>query len=155
MLRTLILVVVALLLCASAAAGTDPFFGKWKLDVHRSKYPDGKCPKSMVIEMRPEEHGVWYHSDTVYKNGTEAHAQYAAGYDGKETVVMSTRGLMLPVSLKRINSHVVLASYLRGMQVMATSRRVISKDDKSMTITTTSLDSSGKRVITVGIYTRE
>jgi hypothetical protein len=155
MVKTFSLVVVFLLLCASAAAETDPFLGKWKLDVRHSKYPAGNCPKSMVIEMQPAEQGVWYHSDTVYINGTEAHAQYTAEYDGKEVIVMSARGLMLPVSLKRIDARVVLASYARGMQVVATSKRIVSRDGKLMTITTVSNDSSGKPVTTVGVYTRE
>ncbi len=134
---------------------TDPFLGKWKLDLRRSKYPANTCPKSMVIEMRSADQGVWYHSDATYKNGGEIHAQYTAGYDGKQVIVMGDRGLLLPVSLKRFDSHIVVASYSRGLQVVATSRRVVSRDGRLMTITTASIDASGKREITVGVYTRE
>jgi hypothetical protein len=156
MFRRMSLVTLVLLLLPSVvAAATDPFAGKWKLDVGRSKYPAGTCPMSMVIEMRPAEQGVWYHSDATYKNGREIHAQYTAGYDGKQVIVMGGRGLLLPVSLKRLNSHTVVASYSRGLSVVATSRRVVSTDGRFMTITTASIDASGKKEITLGVYQRQ
>ncbi|HEY1984604.1 MAG TPA: hypothetical protein VGG85_04300 [Terracidiphilus sp.] len=155
MVRTFSLVAMVLMFCAGALADTDPFIGKWKLDMRRSKYPAGSCPKTMVIVMEAAEQGVWYHSDAVYNNGGEIHAQYTAGYDGKEAMVMSARGFLLPVSLKREGPRVVVASYSRGMQVVAISRRVVSKDGKFMTITTTSSDASGKKTTTVGVYVRQ
>src|SRR5258708_3178904 len=140
---------------AALATTNDPFVGKWKLDVRQSHYPPRACPKSMEIEMRPADRGVWYHSDATYGNGGEIHAQYTAEYDGKEVLVSGTRGLLLPVSLKRVNSQVVVATYSRGMQVVATSKRAVSQDGKLMTITTTSIDASGKKSITLGVYRRE
>jgi hypothetical protein len=63
-------------------------------------------------------------------------------------------GLLLPVSLKRVDSNTVEASYMRGFQVVATSRRVISKDGLVMTVTTTSKDKDGNNVTNIGIYDR-
>ncbi len=137
------------------ASANDPFVGKWKLDVRQSRYPARACPMSMEIEMRPADGGVWYRSDAKYGNGGEIHAQYTARYDGKEVLVSGTRGLLLPVSLKRVSSHIVVATYSRGMQVIATSRRVVSADGKVMIISTKSLDSSGKKASTLGVYRRE
>ena len=159
MIRIISLALIAALftpsLAAISAADTDPFIGKWKLDVRHSKYPEGTCPKSMFIEMEPAERGIWYHSDAVYNNGAQTHTQYTAPYTGREVVVMSGGGMMLPVSLKREDLRVVVASYMRGMQVVATSRRVVSADGRRMTITTDSMDKSGRKVTTVGVYTRE
>ena len=156
MYRTMFLQAVSvLLLAASSGSITDPFLGTWKLDPQRSQYPAGACPKSMVIEMRPAEQGVRYHSDATYSNGGEIHAQYTAGYDGKQVTVMGDRGLLLPVSLKRVNSHLVVATYSRGLQLVATSRRAVSQDGRLMTITTTSLDRMGKMVRTVGVYRKQ
>jgi hypothetical protein len=109
----------------------------------------------MTIEMREAEHGIWYHSDAVYKNGGEIHAQYTAEYDGKQVIVTSARGMLLPVSLKRIDSRTVVASYSRGFQIVAVSQRVVSADGRRMTIKTTSRDKSGRSVTTVGVYIRE
>src|SRR5206468_147714 len=108
----------------------------WVLNVEKSSYPPGTCPKSMVIEMETIENGVRYVSTTEYANGATSRAQYEAKYDGKEALVQGSRGLLLPVSLKRLHANTVLATYRRGFKVVATSRREVSSDMRTMTITT-------------------
>jgi len=142
-------------LWARPMAAADPFAGKWKLNVTHSHYPAGTCPTSMVIEIEETGGGIRYDSDARYRNGAETHTQYAAMYDGKPVIVTSSHGLMLPVSLKRIDGRTVEATYSRGLQVIATSRRTVSPDGKRMRVTTRSLDPSGKAVKTVGVYDRE
>jgi hypothetical protein len=154
-MKTTACILVMAILAASAVASTDPFVGKWVLDVRRSDYPAGTCPKSMVIEMEPTGKGVRYHSEATYLNGSTVHSEYTADYDGNQAMVMGARGLMLPVFLRRIDSHTVVASYTRALQVVATSRRVISQDGRFMTITTTSKSPSGKKVTSVGVYKKQ
>ena len=152
---TLRFCLIALSLIATrATASTDPFLGEWKLNVQHSVYPPGTCPKQMTIEMTATARGVHYHSNTTYANGARTQAQYVADYNGKQAAVMGDRGFLLPVSLKRIDSRTVLASYIRGTQLMATSRRVVSPDGQRMTITTKSRPSPGKSVTSVGLYER-
>ena len=152
MMKTMRVLFAITLLATSAMATTDPFLGKWDLDVHRSKYPAGTCPKQMVIEMEAAGQGIRYRSETTYANGRSAQAQYTADYSGRQAIVIGAHGLLLPVSLKRTDSHTVVASYSRGFQVVATSRRVVSRNGRLMTITTTSEDRSGKKFIAVGVY---
>jgi len=145
-------VAVILLFAAAIASATDPFVGSWVLNPALSKYPSGTCPKRMVIEMESEGDGVHYRSDVTYANGVIAHSEYTADYNGKQSLVMGNRGMLLPVSLKRSSARVVLASYSKGLRVVATSLRVVSKDGRRMTITTTSKAITGADVITVGVY---
>ena len=154
-MKTIQVLIAALLLAASATASVDPFVGKWVLDVQRSKYPAGARPKSMVIEMEPAGRAIRYHSETTYANGRTTQANYSAEYNAQQAVVRGARGMMLPVSLKKIDSRTVVASYTRLLQVVATSRRVVSSDGRSMTITTTCKDPAGKRVTTVGVYEKQ
>jgi hypothetical protein len=63
--------------------------------------------------------------------------------------------MLLPVFLKRPNSHTVIASYTKALQIVATSRRVVSKDGQRMTITTISKNQLGKDVTTVGLYEKQ
>lgn len=155
MKTTFCAVAVILLLATEMATAMDPFLGKWVLKPALSKYPGTTCPSRMVIEMEPAGHGVHYRSDAVYTNGITAHSEYTADYNGKQSLVVGNHGMLLPVSLQRSNSSVVLASYTRGLQVVATSRRVISKDGRRMTITTISKDRTGADVVTVGVYERQ
>jgi hypothetical protein len=134
---------------------TDPFAGNWTLSVKRSKYPPGSRPKSMMINMEAIDHGIRYYSETTYPNGSSCHSQYTADYNGTQVIVSGDHGLLLPVSLKQLDSNTLVASYTRALQVVATSRRVVSKDGRLMTITTTSRDGSGKNVASVGVYERK
>jgi len=155
MIKTGKFLIVVTLLVASAAASTDPFVGKWVLNVQRSKYPAGACPKRMIIEMNTVGRGIHYRSDAIYENGSKTRAEYTAEYNGKQAIVMGTHAMLLPVFLKRIDSRTVVASYTKTLQVVARSRRIVSTDGQLMTITTTSKDNSGKNVTTIGLYERQ
>jgi hypothetical protein len=148
------IVTVAVLLSPAILHAADPFLGKWSLDVKRSRYPVGACPKEMTIEMAKAEHGVHYHSETRLTSGGSIRADYTAEYDGKAVIVIGARGMLLPVSLKRAGPNVVIATYTSGFQTVATSRRIVSADGGVMTITTTSRDGAGKAVTHVGVYQR-
>jgi hypothetical protein len=108
----------------------------------------------MVIEMEPAGKGVRYHSESTLANGSSTYSDYTADCNGKQAIIMGAHGMLLPVSLKRTNSSTVVASYTKSLQVVATSRRVVSQDGRFMTITTTSQDRSGKPVTSVGVYER-
>ena len=155
MRKPMYLVMVIAVLITTATASSDPFIGKWALDRQQSKYPAGECPKRMVIEIEATGQGIRYRSDAVYANGGTTHSQYTAEYDGKPVLVLGTHGMLLPVSLKRLDLHTVVASYFKSFEVVATSRRVVSHDGRRMTITTTSKDRFGKSVTTVGVYERQ
>jgi len=146
---------VTALSAGAMATSADPFVGKWVLNPRESKYPAGTCPKSMVIQMESAGKGIRYRSDTTYASGSTAHSEYKADYDGKQALVKGNRGMLLPVLLKRPDSRTVIASYTKALQVVATSRRVVSKDGQRMTITTISRNQSGKDVTTLGIYEKQ
>jgi hypothetical protein len=146
---------VAFLACSPAfadAQAADPFAGTWVLNIEQSSYPLGACPESMVIEIEAFDNVVRYRSTTVYSNGATSRAQYTAKYDGKEALVQGSRGLLLPVAMKRLDANTVVAAYKRGLKVVATSRREVSSDGRTMTITTSSPDKDGNSVTTIGVY---
>ena len=154
-MKTIICILLLALSVTAARASTDPFVGKWVLDVPHSEYPAGTCPISMTIEMEAAGNGVRYRSDATFANGSTVHSEYTAEYNGNQALVIGARGMMLPVFLKRIDSNTVEASYTKALMVVATSRRVVSEDGRHMTITTTSKDPSGRSVTTVGIYEKQ
>lgn len=148
-------IAVSFLLAAAFAFGAaDPFVGTWALNVQKSKYAPGTCPKKMTIEMEPAANGVHYRSETINASGKVSRSEYTAEYSGKEALVMGSLGMMTPVTLERPDSNTVVASYVRGMQPIATSKRVVSKDGRVMTVTTTSKDKLGKSVVNIGVYER-
>jgi hypothetical protein len=107
----------------------------------------------MVIVMACAANGVRYRSETTYSDGYASRAEYSANYDGKEAICdgfwrPAPAGLPQASGCKHGGSHI----YKRGGQVVATSRRVVSKDGRKMTITTNSPDQLGKNVRSIGVY---
>jgi len=154
-----LLMVIAVLFPASAVkalnpAGAEPFAGTWVLNVQKSVYPAGTCPKRMVIEMEKEGDGVRYRSSAWYANGAASFSRYTAKYDEHEVLVQGSNGFLLPVSLKRVAAGTVVATYRRGMQPVATSRRELSAAGQVMTITTVVTGKDGGTVTTIGVYER-
>jgi hypothetical protein len=144
--------VLAGLLVSMLFAGSDPFAGVWRMNVRRSKYPQGAAPKQMVIRMEPAGDGIHYRSEATSADGKVTQADYVADYTGKAATVKGTVGIMIPVSLQRPDANTVVASYTRGGEVIATSRRSLSKDGRVMTITTVSKDRAGHTVTNIGVY---
>lgn len=154
MLSGLRFIACIILLSPVAVYASDPFLGRWTLDVKQSKY-SSECPKAMTITMSPATNGVHYHSETKWANGRSSIADYTANYEERSATVTGDRSIMLPVSLRRVAPNVVIANYSRGLKTFATSRRVVSKDGKVMTVTTSSEDAVGKTVVNVGVYRKE
>jgi hypothetical protein len=117
---------------------SDPFVGKWSFDRDHSKFESGDVPQSMMITMEAAEGGkIRYHSESTFDNGRQTVSEYTADYDGHLAIVAGHGGVTLPVALKRVDANTVVATYKRSFKVVAISRRVVSPDGLTMTITTT------------------
>jgi hypothetical protein len=136
----------------AAAEERDPFVGIWELDTGLSKYESKDLPQKMVIVMQAAPHGVQYKSETTFAGHRVSSAAYTAEYDGRPAMVTGDAGLMAPVLLKRKDMNTVDAVYVRGLQAIASSHRVISADGAIMTITTSSKTAQGAEIINIGIY---
>jgi len=141
-------------LAADVIHAADPFDGQWKLDLERSRITCRDRPAHMLITLRTVGQLVSYTSETLYSNGRISRAHYTAGYDGTPALVTGSFALMIPVSLKHIDSNTVEASYVRGFQVIATSRRVVSEDGNLMTVTTNSNVPGDKSIPDVSVFVR-
>lgn len=148
------LCVVLLVGSASAQTAADPFVGTWIMDPQASHFASGRVPEQMVIVMTPAPGGVHYHSETKYPDGQSSISEYTAGYEGALSMVSGPAGLSAPVSLKRLDSRTVEASYIRGLTVVATSRRMVSGDGRILKITTVSSATDGRSCTNVAVFKR-
>ena len=135
-------------------AASDPFVGTWVMDPQRSRYESGDLPRHMVIVMSPTARGIHYRSDTTLSNGNRVSSEYNADYDGGLAMVVGTAGVMAPVSLKRVDERTIECSYMKGIRVVATSRRVISEVGSTMTISTVSPAKDGTTGTNVAVFDR-
>jgi hypothetical protein len=154
MQRIIAAALLVVMVRAGAQSVPDPFLGRWALDMAASHYEAGACPKRMTIEMTREARGVHYQSETLQSDGEIRRVEYVADYDGKPAVVTGERGILLPVSLRQESPKHVIATYTNASQVVATSDRTLSDDDRTLTITTKSRDALGQLRTNVGVYRR-
>jgi hypothetical protein len=124
------------------------------MDPELSHFASGPLPEKMVIVMTEAADGIRYRSEIKQAGGQTSVTEYTASYEGALSMVSGPAGLMAPVSLKRIDSHTVEASYVRGLRVVATSRRITSPDNKTMTVTTTSSGPDGQTYTNVAVFKR-
>jgi hypothetical protein len=158
MKRAVLIMVAAMLtvlsLSAAAAADSDPFIGTWTLDIRNSHYDAGELPQAMRIVIEAQDDAVHYRSETRFASGRTTTAEYTADYQEHLAPVQGDHGLLLPVTVKRLNPRTQLVSYVSGLQIVATSTRSVSPDGRRLTITTISKDGGGQPHTNIGIYVK-
>jgi hypothetical protein len=138
---------------AFAIWAADPVIGTWELNVAKSKYNPGPAPKSQtrIYEALPE--GMKVTIKTVSADGQTTVVEHPANFDGKDYPITGSTQADV-IALKQIDTYTSEAILKHASHVLATSRRVVSKDGKSMTITYEGVDSRGRKVDSMAVYER-
>ena len=148
-----LLIVVLCLAPQPAAAQEDPFTGTWVLNVAKSKMQPATASKSEIIRYRITGNEEDFVSDAVTNEGYPESIKYTARYDdGKAypfSITISGKvtnpGAMTMV--KKIDLWTRERYNVRDGQPVIASRRVVSKDGKTMTITIVRVDAQGREVV--------
>jgi len=146
---------VPLLLLGSAiaAGGGDPVLGTWELNVAQSKFNPGPAPKrqTRIYEALPQ--GMKVTIKTVDAYGKPTVVEHPANYDGKDYPITGSTQADV-IILKQIDANTSEAILKHAGHVLATARRVVSTDGKSLTVTYQGTDSGGRKVDSVAVYER-
>jgi ABC-type transport system substrate-binding protein len=147
-LPSLLLVIVASVWAADPAAGT------WKLNPAKSKYSPGPPTKSATVTYEETADGIRRTGESITADGTKNSFEYSAKYDGKDYPVKGS-ALFNAISIKRVNDHTTESTLKKDGKPVMTARRVISKDGKTLTITTTGTNAKGEKVRNVNVYDKQ
>jgi hypothetical protein len=154
--RSLLRAALMAVLCTTfgahfAAQGADPLIGTWELNLAKSKFNPGPAPKgeSRTYVMAGQE--IKATSKGVDAAGKPTAASWTVNYDGKDRPLMGNSDADM-LSLKRIDAFSGEFTQKRGGKVVLTGTRVISKDGKTMTITTKGTDAAGHTVNDVEVF---
>jgi hypothetical protein len=140
---------------AASAQNTDPVIGTWKLDVAKSTYKPGPAPKSstVVVEAAGGK-GIKVSVDAVNADGSPSKWGFTTQRDGKEVPV--TGNPMFDTATSTQSSPTAGATeYKKGDKVVYTTKLALSKDGKTMTLTSTGTDAKGQAVHNVSVYTKQ
>ncbi len=107
--------------------------GVWVLDVAKSTYAPGPGPVSETRTYARGPNGVEGAIQRRFRDGRSERIEYIAEYD-REYPVMGTDAYD-HILLKRVDEQTAEAVLSHAGRVYATTRRVVARDGKTMTIT--------------------
>jgi hypothetical protein len=139
------------LLAQAAAAADDPLVGTWRLDVAKSKYSPGPPLKGETRIYTRDGAGIRGRIDRQYADGRREVIDYRADLD-REVPVSGTKAYDA-VRLKKIDDRTTEGVLSHGGRVFGFSRRVLSADGQTMTITFRR-EEPGDMVNNFAVYTR-
>jgi hypothetical protein len=151
--RTVLLVVLAFLVCVTMSFAQSPQLGTWKLNEAKSKIPAG-APKNTTVVYEAAGDSVKVTVDGVDGQGKPAHNEWTGKFDGKDYPVTGDTASDMR-SYKKIDDHTLELSAKKGGKVTIEGKISVSADGKTRTVQATGTDPSGKKVKTEGVYDRQ
>lgn len=157
-LLALALVNVALLLpgaVTAAADAPDPAIGTWNLNLQKSKLdPSMPAVKSAVRTYTASPGGLTVSLQSVDASGAPHESGSAFTYDGKQHPVKGVTDYDT-VAVTRVGSHESKSDLYRDGKVVGHLTRVVSKDGKTMTVTSDLTGAKGNKIHDVAVYDRQ
>jgi hypothetical protein len=106
-----------------------------------------------VVTVESAGQGIKVTAKSIDAAGNAASTQYASSLDGKDAQVTLVGSQDFDtVALKRVDALTVEGARKKNGKVVQTYSRVVSKDGKTMTITTKGTNAKGQNISNVAVY---
>ena len=145
---------IGILAVGAALWAADPSVGAWKLNAAKSKYTPGPGPKSATVTYEETADGIKRTGESIDAEGNKTSFQYTVKFDGKDYPV-SGSDTFDTISAKQVNDHTVASTLKKSGKVVSTSRRVVSADGQTMTLTINGTNSKGEKTHSVAVYEKQ
>jgi hypothetical protein len=136
---------------ASVAGQSDSMDGTWKLNLAKSKYSPGPAPKSATIVISGTDQARKVVVDITPATGAAQHWEVSGG-TGKDLPVTGNNPNADAYVFTRVNATTLEAQYKKGGKPTLKQTAVVSADGKTLTVTASGMDASGKPVNNVAVY---
>jgi hypothetical protein len=143
-----------LLTCGAIAYADGAWDGTWQLNVAKSKFEPGPPLKSQTRTIKTEGDMQKQTLDTVTADGksTSTHSTYRM--DGKDYPITGSADFD-SLAAKQVDESTIDATLKRAGKAVATTSRTLSKDKKTMTVTTKGTNHAGQAMNNVMVYDRQ
>jgi hypothetical protein len=138
----------------ASAQGSDPLDGTWTLNAAKSKFNAGPTLKSQTRKYEVSGDTVKQTLDGVDENGKPTHVTFTAHYDGKEYPVSGNPDADM-ISVKRTGRSSAKSVLKKDGKATLTTMRHVSKDGKTLTMTTTGTNAKGEKVDNVLVFDKQ
>jgi hypothetical protein len=126
--------VVPIIVCTTTLIWAADPIGTWTLNLEKSKFRPGPAPKEQTRIYTAQGEGIKVTVKTLAADGHSTTVLISANYDGKDYPVTGSSDYDA-IALKRIDDQIAEATLMHAGKIVATSRREISEDGRTMTIT--------------------
>lgn len=151
--KTIGLTVAFCFLAGGLCFAADPQMGTWKLNEAKSKAAPG-MGKVTTVTYKNMLGNVKVTVDGVDAKGKPTHNEWSGKIDGKYYPVTGD-----PTSDARsyakVNDRTMDLAAKKGGKTTITGRIAVAADGKSRTVTTTRVDSNGKKVASTSVYDKQ
>jgi hypothetical protein len=137
------------------AASDDSMEGTWKLNPAESRYSPGPAPKDVVLTIEPAGgDALKITTQTMEPDGTKEVSVFVTALDDKDTAVTGDEDAD-SASVKRVDANTTEQTNKKAGKTTTKEKRLLSRDKKKMTVTTTGTDSNGKATNNVEVYDKQ
>lgn len=112
----------------------DPIVGTWDLDLAASTFKPGPPPKSELRVYETEHEGIKATVVTIYADGRKTAFEYVTSYNDVMATVTGSQ-TSDAIRMRKVDANTSEAVLLLGGRIVGRTRRVISADGRTMTIT--------------------
>jgi hypothetical protein len=138
----------------AAGSSVNPAVGTWELNVAKSTFA-GAAPKGETRTYSESADGATTLTEkTVAADGTENTVSMTYKPDGKDYPITGSPTFDT-LSVKPVSSRTIAFSLKKAGKVVATGRRTVSKDGKTLTMTETATNESGAKVEEREVYDKQ
>ncbi len=137
-------------------AQDEPRVGTWELNLAKSTFSPGPSPKRQTLTFHaagPQWVALLQGTDASGKPINPDMNNLAINFDGKDHPTANEN--YDTTAWKRINANIYEAIRKRAGKVVLTSTNVVSKDGKTMTITTKGVNADGQSINNVRVYDKQ
>jgi hypothetical protein len=154
------LFVSSLLLCVATLFGSQAAFagenwvGSWKLNAAKSKFTSEAVTRAQTLSFEATAAGIKLTSEGTDPQGKAMHGEYTSAFDGKDVPWIGNPSADISCPKRIDDSSYENVWKLAGKHTM-TSLVVVSKDNKTLTVTQTPSGAKGAAVASVAVYDRQ
>jgi hypothetical protein len=148
-----VLFAVGVVVGGGTAFAGENWVGAWKVNAAKSEFGSSALrTESLKFEATPA--GIKLTADGTDAQGKPLHTGYTSKFDGKD-VPWDGNPFADMACPKKIDDNSYENTWKKGGKAVATAKIVVSRDGKTLTLTTDATDPQGAKVHTVAVYDRQ
>jgi hypothetical protein len=137
----------------TASAQSNPFVGRWQLNLAKSKYSPGPPPKSLIVNVQAEGRGLKAKTTGVNAEGNPINYTQIPVFDGLPHPVKGNPNQDAYASTRE--AYIQIYSDFKAGKLVGTSTFIVSPDGKTITATELILDANGKLINNIAVFDKQ